>query len=99
VSAGNRTVKLFFLPFRTHSKPVGCGWREWKLEPIARGPLQRGRCFEEPRLCMSPVQNRYEEVVKIAALASDPGLVGYECPACSYVTSVILQPQKPRPRP
>jgi hypothetical protein len=33
-----------------------------------------------------------DEVVRIAPLANEPGLIGYECPACSYVTSVILQP-------
>jgi hypothetical protein len=40
-----------------------------------------------------------DEVVRIAPLESEPGLIGYECPACSYVTSVLLQSkgsQKPR---
>jgi hypothetical protein len=27
-------------------------------------------------------------------LAHEPGLIGYECPACCYVTSVILQPKR-----
>jgi len=31
-----------------------------------------------------------DEVVRIAPLASEPGLIGYECPACCYVTSVLL---------
>jgi hypothetical protein len=31
--------------------------------------------------------------VRIAPLESEPGLIGYECPACCYVTSVLLQPQ------
>jgi hypothetical protein len=30
------------------------------------------------------------EVTRIAPLPKDPGLVAYECPACSYVTSVFL---------
>jgi hypothetical protein len=30
-------------------------------------------------------------VVRIAPLESEPGLIGYECPACCYVTSVLLQ--------
>jgi hypothetical protein len=33
-----------------------------------------------------------DEVVRIAPLANEPGLIGYECPACSYATSVVLQP-------
>ena len=32
-----------------------------------------------------------DEVVRIAPLESEPGLIGYECPACCYVTSVLLQ--------
>jgi hypothetical protein len=36
-----------------------------------------------------------DEVVRIAPLASEPGLIGYECPACRYVTSVVLQPRGP----
>jgi|SRR6266481_1805339 hypothetical protein len=37
-----------------------------------------------------------DEVVRIEPLASEPGLIGYECPACCYVTSVILRPLRPR---
>lgn len=33
-----------------------------------------------------------DEVVRIAPVAGDPGLIGYECPHCIYVTSVFLQP-------
>jgi hypothetical protein len=36
-----------------------------------------------------------DEVVRIAPLVSEPGLIGYECPACCYVTSVILPPEGP----
>jgi hypothetical protein len=32
-----------------------------------------------------------DEVVRIAPLESEPGLIAYECPACCYVTSVLLQ--------
>jgi hypothetical protein len=35
-----------------------------------------------------------EEVVTIAPDAANPGLVGYECPQCSYVTSVLLEPSE-----
>jgi hypothetical protein len=30
-----------------------------------------------------------KEVVWIAPVQSDPGLIAYECPSCSYVTSVL----------
>src|SRR6266478_7787047 len=34
-----------------------------------------------------------DEVVSIAPVISEPGLIGYECPNCVYVTSVLVQPQ------
>jgi hypothetical protein len=30
-----------------------------------------------------------EEVVTIAPAGNEPGLIAYECPSCSYVTSVL----------
>jgi hypothetical protein len=33
-----------------------------------------------------------DEVVRIAPLIGEPGLIGYECPKCAYVTSVVVQP-------
>jgi hypothetical protein len=29
-------------------------------------------------------------VVRIAPVGAEPGLIGYECPTCRYVTSVLL---------
>jgi hypothetical protein len=33
-----------------------------------------------------------DEVARIAPSFGDPGLIGYECPSCVYVTSELLQP-------
>jgi hypothetical protein len=30
------------------------------------------------------------EVTRIAPLQQEPGLIAYECPRCSYLTSVFL---------
>jgi hypothetical protein len=38
--------------------------------------------------CKAPM----DEVVSIAPVVGDPGLIAYECPNCSYVTSVLVQP-------
>jgi hypothetical protein len=32
------------------------------------------------------------EIVAIAPLVHEPGLIAYECAACGYVTSVIIPP-------
>jgi hypothetical protein len=34
-----------------------------------------------------------EEIVRIEPVGSEPGLIGYECPACGYVTSVLTPPR------
>ena len=34
-----------------------------------------------------------QEVVRIAPLETEPGLIAYECPSCSYVTSVLIEPR------
>jgi hypothetical protein len=38
-----------------------------------------------------------DEVVSIAPVAGEPGLIAYECPNCKYVTSVLVQPKDGRP--
>ncbi len=35
-----------------------------------------------------------DEVVRIEPLQNDPGLIGYECPLCCYVTSVFFRVAK-----
>jgi hypothetical protein len=37
-----------------------------------------------------------EEVVRIAPAQNEPGLIGYECPSCNYVTSVLTPSNSPR---
>jgi hypothetical protein len=39
-----------------------------------------------------------KEVVSIAPLGDESGLIAYECPACRYVTSVLWQPTEPGSR-
>jgi rubredoxin len=39
--------------------------------------------------CGTPMK----DVVTIAPLAGEPGLVAYECPNCGYVTSIFLRPE------
>jgi rubredoxin len=39
--------------------------------------------------CKAPMK----EVLRIAPVQSDPGLIAYECPSCGYVTSVLIAPQ------
>jgi hypothetical protein len=34
-----------------------------------------------------------KDVVWIAPVQDDPGLIAYECPSCGYVTSVLIAPQ------
>jgi transposase-like protein len=36
-----------------------------------------------------------DEVVRIAPVVNETGLIAYECPVCEYVTSVLWQPKEP----
>ena len=36
-----------------------------------------------------------DEVVRIEPLQNEPGLIGYECPSCRYVTSVFWPASQP----
>ena len=36
------------------------------------------------------------EVVTIAPLLHEPGLIAYECPKCGYLTSVFQPPAEPQ---
>jgi hypothetical protein len=37
-----------------------------------------------------------DEVVSIAPVFGEPGLIGYECPNCVYVASVLWEPDRPK---
>jgi hypothetical protein len=34
-----------------------------------------------------------KDIVTIAPLGDEPGLIAYECSRCGYVTSILQQPQ------
>jgi hypothetical protein len=36
-----------------------------------------------------------KDVVTIAPLGQEPGLIAYECPECGYLTSVLVAPVDP----
>jgi transposase-like protein len=36
-----------------------------------------------------------EEVVRIAPVVRESGLIAYECPSCHYMTRVLWQPKEP----
>jgi hypothetical protein len=46
-------------------------------------PLSRSRCG-----------TAMKDVVTIAPLAGDPGLIAYECPDCGHLTSVLVPPNR-----
>jgi hypothetical protein len=65
----------------------GCGFEPYRQGVVCHVPDLSKSGFSCPR-CKTIM----DEVVRIAPLASEPGLIGYECPDCCYVTSVILPP-------
>jgi len=67
----------------------GCGFEPYRQGVVCHVPDPLKSGFPCPR-CKTIM----DEVVRIAPLAGELGLIGYECPGCCYVTSVLLQPKK-----
>jgi hypothetical protein len=61
-------------------------------------PYRKGSCIvsvsKERGLACPRCKATMDEVVRIAPLGDEPGLIAYECPA-RYVTSVFWQPEGP----
>jgi hypothetical protein len=51
---------------------------------------------EEPDFACPRCKATMDEVVRIAPLGDEPGLIAYECPSCNYVTSMFWQPKDSR---
>jgi hypothetical protein len=45
--------------------------------------------------CARCAKARMVEIVSIALLVDAPGLIGYECPDCGYISSVLVPPSAP----
>ncbi len=59
---------------------VFCGeWCIGRIYETRTGPEQL-RWFDAPM----------REIITIAPIGTEPGLIAYECSACSYVTNVIV---------
>jgi transposase-like protein len=61
--------------------------RAWKKCIVSGSPNKEGT-YTCPRCSKAPMN----EVLRIAPIQEEPGLVAYECPSCNYVTSVLLPP-------
>ena len=68
----------------------GCGFEPYRQGVVCHVPDLSKSGFSCPR-CKTIM----DEVVRIAPLVSESGLIGYECSACCYVTSVVLPPKGP----
>jgi hypothetical protein len=58
---------------------MGCSCRKFTYLKLALRVDVRGR--HAPRC-----EAQMDEILRIAPLAKEPGLVAYECPKCGYVT-------------
>jgi hypothetical protein len=50
---------------------------------------------ESWRQAVPPLQGLMQEVLRIAPVQTDPGLIAYECPSCGYVTSDLTPSNSP----
>jgi hypothetical protein len=82
----------------SRNQPAPCALRYEECSsktPDARGrvvsDLSRSRRDLSPLPCLR-CGIIMDEVVRIAPVAGEPGLIAFECPNCTYVTSVLQQP-------
>jgi hypothetical protein len=76
-------VAFFFLSGTQHSPETRTGGA---MSDVAR-TQRRARTLSCPR-CGTAM----EAIVTIEPTLGQPGLIGYECPKCVYVTSELVQP-------
>jgi hypothetical protein len=55
--------------------------------------LDRSKSTRAVAVVCPRCQVKMSEVVRIAPLGHEPGLIAYECPECVYVMSVLCTPQ------
>jgi hypothetical protein len=56
---------------------------------------ERAKPADLPASCYR-CKGHMEEIMRIAPLLHEPGLVAYECGQCGYLTSVVEPPIDPR---
>ena len=59
---------------------------------------ERAKPAALPALCYR-CKGHMEEILRIAPLLHEPGLIAYECGQCGYLTSVVQAPIDPPHRP
>ncbi len=65
------------------------------IEPYPKGSLAVSDLAKRRSTMPCPrCKAAMDEVVRIEPLQNDPGLIGYECPLCCYVTSVFFRVAK-----
>ena len=86
--------------FSSMQKPIA-SWRivsgggtSAVFQPYRKGSRTVSDRSKSAGLACPRCKTKMDEVVRIAPLAGEPGLIGYECPACFYVTSVLIQPKE-----
>src|SRR5437867_3481723 len=87
-------------PKPTRASRVATGGGGAKSRALAPGAcimsdLSRSRRGGSPLPCPR-CRTTMDEVLSIAPVAGEPGLTAYECPNCSYVTSVLQQAKDAR---
>jgi hypothetical protein len=96
---------LCFQQRKSFIKPLRAA-RQGKISVVGRNPWTRGALTRKgvsslgefvsdasKRRSGTPCprcQTSMREVTRIAPLLGEPGLIAYECPACDYLTSVIV---------
>jgi energy-coupling factor transporter ATP-binding protein EcfA2 len=79
---------------------AGDSWLEKGANLLLFGPPGAGKSHLAAAIGLALVEHGWrvlttmKDVVTIAPLGGDPGLIAYECPDCGHLTSVLVPPNR-----
>ena len=95
LAVGTRRRPLVIAPQPTRASCVGNNGETQLKRAVTQGVGIVSNLSRSKRgggLACSRCGAAMDEVVRIAPLPGEPGLIAYECPGCGYVTSVLSHP-------
>ena len=93
-----KAVRLLISAFSTaaRTRSVARRWQITRRDELCDGRPVSDLSGTKHNMSCPRCGTTMNDVVRIEPTLREPGLIGYECPSCVYVTSVLLEPTAPK---
>jgi hypothetical protein len=93
-----KAVRLLISAFSTaaRTRSVAKRWQITRRHELCDGRPVSDLSGTKHNMSCPRCGTAMNDVVRIEPTLREPGLIGYECPSCVYVTSVLLEPTAPK---